>query len=49
MHLATADGQGGELHLHARVPGRFLPPEASELPVALDPSLAFVFADPLPT
>jgi len=49
VHLATADGQGGELHLHARVPGRFLPPEASELPVALDPSLAFVFADPLPT
>ncbi len=49
VHLATADGQGGLLHLHARVPGRFLPAESSELPVALDPSLAFVFAADGPT
>ncbi len=44
LHLATADGSGGLLHLHARVPGRFLPEEGSLLPVALDPTLAFVFA-----
>ncbi len=49
VHLATPDGRGGDLHLHARVPGRFLPAEASQLPVAVDPSLAFVFPAGRPT
>jgi len=43
LHLATDDGKGGRLHLHARVPGAFLPPEGELLPIALDPALAFVF------
>ena len=49
VHLEL-DRDGGEpLHLHARVPGRFLPAEQSALPVAIEPGLAFVFAAPGPT
>jgi hypothetical protein len=37
------DERHGEVHLHARIPGRFLPAEQSRLTVNLDPSQAFVF------
>jgi iron(III) transport system ATP-binding protein len=43
VHLCTCRQTGEELHLHARVPGRFLPPEDAVLRVTLDPSQAFVF------
>lgn len=33
----------GELHLHARIPGRFLPSEETRLAINLDRSQAFVF------
>ena len=44
-HRHGADGGGAEehSHWHVRVPGRFLPPEGSEVRVALDPQQAFVF------
>ena len=49
VHLEL-DRSGEEpLHLHARVPGPFLPAEQTALPVAIDPGLAFVFAAPPPT
>ena len=44
VHLSLADGSGEDLHLHARVPGRFLPDEAQFMKVCLDRSQAFVFA-----
>ena len=31
------------LHLHARVAGRFLPPAGTQVPIALDPDLVFLF------
>ena len=43
VHLQLDDGKGGALHLHSRVPGRFLPSEGSELFVGFDPAQAFVF------
>jgi iron(III) transport system ATP-binding protein len=43
VHLHMPDGQGGAVHLHARMPGQFLPPEESHVSVALDPQQAFVF------
>ena len=43
IHLSI-DGSGGDdLHLHARIPGRFLPPEDQVLTVHLDHGQAFVF------
>ncbi|MGH6621496.1 MAG: ABC transporter ATP-binding protein [Alphaproteobacteria bacterium] len=44
VHLCTCRQSGDELHLHARVPGRFLPPEDTVLRVGLDRAQAFVFA-----
>lgn len=44
VHLCTCRQSGDELHLHARVPGRFLPPEETVLRVGLDRAQAFVFA-----
>ena len=44
IHLDVAVGGGGRLHLHARVPGRFLPAEGTSLAVALDRAQTFVFA-----
>jgi iron(III) transport system ATP-binding protein len=44
VHLELDDGEGSTLHLHSRVPGRFLPSEGSELFVSFDPAQAFVFA-----
>ena len=43
VHLELEDGSGSTLHLHSRVPGRFLPAEGSELFVSFDPAQAFVF------
>lgn len=43
MHIC-AHGRGGEeMHLHARVPGLFLPPEGQTVALSLDPSKVFVF------
>ena len=43
IHLSVADGFGGDLHLHARMPGQVLPAEQSHVTISLDPSQAFVF------
>ena len=43
VHLCTCRQTGEELHLHARVPGRFLPREDEVLSVRLDETQAFVF------
>lgn len=43
VHLSVAAGNGADLHLHARIPGRFLPAEEEVLTVELDRSQAFVF------
>lgn len=43
VHLSI-DGAGGEpVHLHARIPGRFLPVEDEVMAIHLDRSEAFVF------
>ncbi|MCC7166511.1 MAG: ABC transporter ATP-binding protein [Rhodospirillales bacterium] len=41
VHLAV--GEPERLHLHARIPGRFLPAEGERLAVRLDPAQVFVF------
>ncbi len=43
VHLCTCRQIGEEIHLHARVPGRFLPKENEVLQVTLDSKQAFVF------
>ena len=51
VHLSVANGAGsgeegreeGALHLHARVPGAFLPSENAAMEIELDRSQAFVF------
>ncbi|MEQ8449955.1 MAG: ABC transporter ATP-binding protein [Nitratireductor sp.] len=43
VHLCTCKTTGEDLHLHARVPGRYLPKEDSIQSVVLDRSQAFVF------
>ncbi len=43
IHLSVAAENGHDLHLHARIPGRFLPPEDQVLEVQLDRSQTFVF------
>ena len=43
IHLSVADGPDGELHLHARMPGRYLPEENQMLAVELDRNQIFVF------
>jgi iron(III) transport system ATP-binding protein len=43
VHMCTCQQTGEELHLHARVPGRFLPAEEAVLRVGLDREQAFVF------
>ena len=43
IHLRALDVADYETHFHARVPGRFLPPENERLRVDLDGSQAFVF------
>jgi len=48
VHLAldAAAGEAAEAprHVHARVPGRFLPPENTRVEIDIDPQQAFVFA-----
>jgi iron(III) transport system ATP-binding protein len=43
VHLSVPDGRGGAIHMHARAPGQFLPPEDSTVSVTIDPRQAFVF------
>lgn len=43
IHLRIDSKDVEELHLHSRMPGRFLPPENAMLSVELDHSQAFVF------
>ncbi len=43
IHLAVPDGRDGMVHMHARMPGVFLPNEESFVSVLLDPRQAFVF------
>ena len=43
LHLCVHGIDGQEAHLHARVPGVFLPEEGQAVQVSLDPSQAFVF------
>jgi iron(III) transport system ATP-binding protein len=43
VHLRSLELPEGAPHFHARVPGRFLPPENQRLAVALDRAQAFVF------
>lgn len=47
VHLCTCRTTGEELHLHARVPGPFLPGEEDIMAIEVDRSQAFVF--PVPT
>ncbi len=49
VHLRMPDGRGGTVHLHARMPGQFLPPEDSHVSVTLDARQAFVFPAGDPT
>jgi iron(III) transport system ATP-binding protein len=44
VHLSVDGADGQDLHLHARVPGRFLPEENEIMSVQLDRSQTFVFA-----
>jgi iron(III) transport system ATP-binding protein len=44
VHLSVDGADGQDLHLHARVPGRFLPEENEIMMVHLDRSQTFVFA-----
>ena len=43
VHLSVTWAGGEPLHLHARVPGRFLPANEDVFSLDLDPALAFVF------
>ena len=43
VHLSVADGEADDLHLHVRVPGRFLPDDGEIFPIDLDATQAFVF------
>lgn len=43
VHLSVPGANGTDLHLHSRMPGRFLPAEDELLEVHLDRSQAFVF------
>ncbi len=43
LHICAHGGDGRESHLHARVPGVFLPAEGQPVTIRLDPSQVFVF------
>ncbi len=43
IHLSVTAANGHDLHLHARIPGRFLPAEDQVLEVQLDRTQIFVF------
>ncbi|WP_425552750.1 ABC transporter ATP-binding protein [Halomonas cibimaris] len=46
IHLCAHGPEGDEAHLHARVPGVFLPAEGQTVDIHLDLSQVFVFAAP---
>ncbi|MDR5897405.1 ABC transporter ATP-binding protein [Halomonas vilamensis] len=46
IHLCAHGSQGDEAHLHARVPGLFLPGEGQPVDIHLDLSQVFVFPSP---
>jgi iron(III) transport system ATP-binding protein len=48
VHLAVADGAGGVLHLHARLPPGIALERGQRVTVAMDPERAFVFPPPAP-
>jgi iron(III) transport system ATP-binding protein len=48
VHLAVADGQGGLLHLHARLPPGTWLSRGDRVSVAMDPERAFVFRPEAP-
>ena len=48
VHLSVDQDGGEDLHLHARVPGRYLPAEDERLAIHLDRSQAFVFPKAVP-
>jgi len=48
VHLAVADGQGGLLHLHARLPPGVWLSRGDRVTVAMDPERAFVFPPEAP-
>lgn len=43
IHLCLCEHTKDEIHLHSRVPGRFLPHEAETVTIEVDPNRAFVF------
>ena len=43
VHMAVADGEGGVLHLHARLPPGAALVRGQKVGVALDPGRAFAF------
>ncbi|MDI5983986.1 ABC transporter ATP-binding protein [Halomonas sp. M4R5S39] len=43
LHICAHGADGREAHLHARVPGVFLPAEGQPVDIHLDPSQVFVF------
>jgi iron(III) transport system ATP-binding protein len=43
VHLSIGGADGRDLHLHARVPGRFLPEDNEVMAIHLDHSQAFIF------
>lgn len=43
IHLCTEAPDGGRIHVHARVPGQFLPPHGEVLEVVLDRTQTFVY------
>jgi iron(III) transport system ATP-binding protein len=49
VHLSVPAADGRTLHLHARMPGIFLPPDGSHVSVVLDARQAFVFPASSPT
>jgi iron(III) transport system ATP-binding protein len=48
IHLSARAADGSTLHMHSRMPGRFLPPEGETVLVNLDYSQTFVFPAPDP-
>jgi iron(III) transport system ATP-binding protein len=48
VHLAVADGTGGVLHLHARLPPGIRLARGQRVTVVMDPERAFVFPPPAP-
>lgn len=48
LHICAHGGDGREAHLHARVPGVFLPAEGQPIEIRLDLSQVFVFPSEFP-